>query len=222
MPPAFRNGDLRHADAFLPHPVQIRVIGQADLVGGFDHFFKQGHLVARRIGYAQGAIAPAQRIIAAIIAFHALEYGQHIIPAPATISKLRPMIIILWLAAHEHHTIDRRSAPQHLAARHFNAPPAGTFIRFRRKAPIHRWIANQFGYAGGYAGPEEITAFSACFKQQHLVLTALAQSGSECTAGGAGANDNEVVHRAGHALRSPLNLPSPAWTWRYCGIRLVA
>ena len=124
LPPPLRDGHLRHADTFLPHPVQIRVIGQSDLAGRFDHFFKQGHLMAWRIGNTQRAISAAQRVIAAIIAFHALEDGQNIIPTPTAITQLRPVVIILRLAAHEHHAIDGRCAAQHLAARYFNAPPA--------------------------------------------------------------------------------------------------
>jgi hypothetical protein len=45
------------------------------------------------------------------------EIGQHVVPAPARIAQLPPVVIVGRLPAHVDHAVDRRTAAQHLAPR---------------------------------------------------------------------------------------------------------
>src|SRR5438552_12576334 len=47
----------------------------------------------------------------------ALEERQNVVPTPAAIAKLRPVVVILRLAADVDQPVDRRRAAEHAAAR---------------------------------------------------------------------------------------------------------
>jgi hypothetical protein len=47
----------------------------------------------------------------------ALEEWQDVVPTPAAIAKLRPVVVILRLAADVDQPVDRRRAAEHAAAR---------------------------------------------------------------------------------------------------------
>src|SRR6185295_16127699 len=73
----------------------------------------------------QRARAAADLIRAATIALHAAEDRQHVLPAPAAIAELRPVVVVLPLAAHPHHAVDGARSAEHLSARHRDVAPAG-------------------------------------------------------------------------------------------------
>ena len=52
-----------------------------------------------------------------VIVLHGLEYRQHIIPAPAFIACVTPAVVILALATHVDHAVNRGTPPHDLAAR---------------------------------------------------------------------------------------------------------
>ena len=157
--------------------VLVGIEGQADLFRRRDHHLQQRHLVARRVGDAQQAVAAAELVRAAVVALHPLEDRQHVLVAPAAVAELRPVIVVLRLAADIDHAVDRARAAQHLAARNLDAPPARAFVRLRRVAPVDGRIVDHLGDADRHARPEEVRALGARLQQQHPVGAALASAG---------------------------------------------
>ena len=184
---------LRHADAFLRRAVLVGIVGQADLLGGRDHHLEQRHLVARRVGDPQHAVAAAELVRAAVEAFHPLEDRQHVLVAPAAVAELRPVVVVLRLAADEDHAVDRARAAQHLAARHLDAPPARALVRLRRVAPVDRGIVDHLGDADRHARPEEARALGAGLEQQHPVGAAFRQPAGDHGARRARTDDDVVI-----------------------------
>src|SRR5206468_1977849 len=113
---------LRHRDAFLGLAVVIAIVRNPDGRRGFDEAIVERAALID-IGDLERAAAPAQLIRAAAIALDLTEHGQHVMPAPAAIAELRPMVIVLPLSAHPHHAVDCARAAEHLAARHRNVAP---------------------------------------------------------------------------------------------------
>src|SRR4029077_10400711 len=97
---------LRHADAVLPRPVVILGVGDADLAGRLnERVIKRARLVI--FADPQRPVAAAVFVVsAALIAFHLLEDRQNLTVAPAAIAELRPGVVVLRLAANEHHAVD--------------------------------------------------------------------------------------------------------------------
>ena len=64
-----------------------------------------------------------------------LEERQDVIPAPAAITELRPVVVILRLAANVDKPVDRRRATEHAAARIGNGAAVGAGIGLGLEAP---------------------------------------------------------------------------------------
>src|SRR5205807_1060638 len=79
----------------------------------------------------------------ALVAFHVAENRQDLPVAPAAIPELRPGVVVLRLAPHEDHAVDRRRAAEKLAARNRNATLAGTLLGLRRIQPVGGGIFDQ-------------------------------------------------------------------------------
>ena len=186
---------LGHADAFLRGAVLVGIVGQAHLLGRLDHLLQQRHLVAWRMGDGEDALAAAEFVGATLEALHALEDRQHVLVAPAAISELRPVIVVLRLAADIDHAVDRAGAAQHAAARHGDAPSARAFVRLRRVAPVDGRIVDHLGDADRHLRPEEVRSLGAGFEQQDAMRAALAQPAGDDRARGAGTDDDVVMGR---------------------------
>src|SRR4029077_3404198 len=98
---------LGHADAVLFGAVVVPGVGDADLAGGLDQrLVDRAALVA--FGHLQRSAAAAILLVGiALEALHVAEDRQHLAIAPAAIAELRPGVVVLCLAAHEHHAVDR-------------------------------------------------------------------------------------------------------------------
>src|SRR5581483_8454512 len=188
---------LRHADAFLRGAVLVGVVGQADLFRRLDHQLQQRHLVARGVRDLEDAVAAAKLVGPAVEALHALVDRQHVLPAPAAIAELRPVIVVLRLAADVDHAVDRARAAQHFPARHLDPPAARAFVGLGAVAPVHRRIVDHLGDADRHARPEEIRAFGAGLEQQHAMDAALAEAAGDDGAGRSGADDDVLIKRCG-------------------------
>src|SRR5207302_5426257 len=126
---------LRHRDAFLRLPVVVGIVRDADALRSLDEaVVKRAALVD--IGDLERAAAAAQLVSAAAIALDILEHRQHVVPAPAAIAELRPVVVVLRLAAHPHHAVDRARAAEHLSTRYGNISPAGRGLRFGGIEPV--------------------------------------------------------------------------------------
>src|SRR6185312_10639014 len=111
---------LAHHDAVLLGAVVVAVVADADLARRLDQRLED-RVRGRRIGDPERPVAPAEPVVAAaLVAFHALEEGQHLLIAPALVAHLRPGVEVLRLAAHKGHAVQRARPAEHLAARHRN------------------------------------------------------------------------------------------------------
>ncbi len=167
-PAAIADGRLGHADAVLLRAVIVLGVFDADFAGRLDQrVVDRSGLVA--FGDLQRPAAAAVFVVrVALVAFHVPENRQHLAVAPAAIAELRPGVVVLRLAAHEDHAVDRRRAAQQLAARDGNAALAGALVGFRRIQPVGGGVVDQLGEADRDARPG--MAFPPRFQHQHLVL----------------------------------------------------
>src|SRR6202030_867902 len=72
-----------------------------------------------------------------------LEVWQDIVPAPAAIAELPPMVEILGLAADVDEAVDRRRAAEHPAARVGDRPSGRARIGFRLEVPGEGRVVEQ-------------------------------------------------------------------------------
>ena len=71
------------------------------------------------------------------------EVGKDIVPGPAAITQLRPVVVILGLAANIDHAVDRTGPAQDPAARIGDFPPVKPGIGVRLVAPGQRGVVEQ-------------------------------------------------------------------------------
>ncbi len=189
---AVAGGGLVPAEAFLACAVEIVGGRVAGLARGFQEHFRQRVAVAR-VGHAQRAVAAVEFAAAALVAFAALEVGQHVVPVPALGAQGGPFVVVAGVAADVAHGVDGTRAAQHLAAR----PPQRAVAQRRlgRGAviPVHALLAHQLGQPRGHVD-EGMPVAGAGFQQQHPVGRILAQAVGQHAAGGAGTHDDVVVH----------------------------
>src|SRR6185437_16894049 len=100
------------------------------------------------------AAAAMEVVRPAEIILMALEYGQHIVPAPARQAKLAPAVVVRRLAAHVDHAVDGRGTAQNLAAGIIELPAAEPRLALRRQQPIGPGIADGAQIAGGDMQPD--------------------------------------------------------------------
>ena len=199
--PAVADRGLGHADPVLRRAVVVLGVADADFPGRLDQ------LVVDRAGFVvlsnlQRAGAAAIFFIAVpLVAFHVAEDRQHLPIAPAAIAELRPGVVVLRLAAHEHHAVDRRRAAQQLAARHRDAALAGRRLGLRGIEPVRPGIIDQLGEAD--RDPRPGMAFAPGFQHQHPVFGIGAQPVGEHRAGRPGAHHDVIENLLFHASFSP-------------------
>src|SRR4029077_1099519 len=130
---------------------------------------------------------------------------------PATVAELRPVVVVLRLAADIDHAVDRARPAQHFSARHFYATPTRTLVGLGREAPVDGRQVDHLGNADGNARPEVVRALGARLEQQHAVRAALAEAARDGGAGRARADDDVVI--GGHG-RTNLTHRLPPWQGR--------
>src|SRR5262249_44665007 len=103
--PATADRGLRHGNAVLVKAVVVvRSLDPDGFGGGEEAVIEAPALVAG--GDLQGPGTAPVVVVAAGVAFHAREDRQHALVAPAAIAELPPMIVVLPLSAHPHHSVD--------------------------------------------------------------------------------------------------------------------
>src|SRR5262249_47696801 len=116
---------LAHGDTVLPCTVVVRIVLDADLGRRPDQRLGK-RTAGRRIGYGERTLSAAELVVtAAAVALHALEERQHVAIGPVLVPHLRPGVVVLRLAAHEGHAVDRARAAEQPPARHRDAPSLG-------------------------------------------------------------------------------------------------
>ena len=94
------------AEAFLIDAVVIGVAGKAHLAGRVNERLGQ----RRTLGhphYAHRPVAAAKLARAVLEPFDPAEIGQYVLPRPARISHLCPVVVIFLLPAHEDHAVNQ-------------------------------------------------------------------------------------------------------------------
>ena len=106
--------DLEEARPLVVAVVEVVPARDADLLGGVAKGLEDvpAQPLARDLPLAAGAV---QRALAAEAVLGAAEVGQHVVPAPAGIAELAPVVVVRRLAAHVDHAVDRGAAAEHLA-----------------------------------------------------------------------------------------------------------
>src|SRR5262249_18851039 len=94
--------------------VEVLAILEADLPAGFDRDGADRRPVGLR--GEQRAVLAAYRGLFALPALGRTEIGQAIVPRPAAVAELRPVIIVLGLAADVDQAVDRGGAAKPAAA----------------------------------------------------------------------------------------------------------
>ena len=114
-PPVARE-QLKITDAFLIAAVEVMGAGNAELLGAANDGLHQFASFPR----CPSTIADHRRhgfCCATAVVFGPDEIGQHALPVPAGIAELRPVIVILALAANENQPVDRTRSAKSPAAR---------------------------------------------------------------------------------------------------------
>src|SRR5262245_39717253 len=147
--PAPADGGLRHGDAFLIRAVVIAIALDPDAFSGCKNaIVEPAALIGVR--YDDRPLPPTNVGIAAPIAFDTLEDRQYVLVAPAAISELCPMIVVLPLATHPNHAVDRARSAQHAPARYGDCPPTCAGVGLGGIEPIDPRPINKAGEADRY------------------------------------------------------------------------
>ena len=96
----------------------------------------------------------------------ALEVGQHVVPGPAGIAQLAPLVVVARLAAHVDHAVDRGAAAQHLAARIVERAAVEAGLGLGLEAPVGARVADHVEVADRDVDPE-VVVLAAGLEQQH-------------------------------------------------------
>src|SRR5262249_24113911 len=147
---------------------------------------------ATGIAYVQRASGAVILGSAALLVLRFLEVGQDVSKAPAGISQLFPLVIILAMAADIDHGVERTAAAQDLASR----PEEFAIFQLRLSLSVVGPIAGCLEEFGECRRNMDF-AFAvgtACFQQQHFDGRIFAETVGEHASGRTGADDYVVVH----------------------------
>src|SRR5262249_61491394 len=132
-----------------------------------------------------------------------LEDRCHVLVAPAEVAELRPMVVVLALAADPHHAVDGARAAEHAPARNRNRAKAGAGAGLGRIKPIDARPVDEACEADGDA--RQRMNIAAGFQQQDLIAAAFAEPASERGPRRSRTDDDEIDSMLVHVL-----LPSPS------------
>ena len=109
-------GHLEVAAALVVAPVEVVGLGDAALLGRVAKGVEDLPRHPRRLDppLAAGAVELARTLP---VILRPLEQRQHVVPAPAPVAELPPVIVVGRLPAHVDHAVDRGAAADHPAAR---------------------------------------------------------------------------------------------------------
>ncbi len=194
-PPAA--GLLHPADAVAGagrQMVDIVAVFEPELLARLDHHLAQRWLV----GGARGEERPARAVKCVAAAFPILgllEIGQYIVPRPAAVAELAPMVEILRLAADIDHAVDRAGAAEHPAARIEDGPAVDTGVGLGRVAPGQHRMVEQFHIAGRNVN-QRVAVARPRLDQQHPGRRVLAQPVGQNAPRRPGADDDVIRFHA--------------------------
>src|SRR5262245_18827928 len=127
---------LRHRNAFLVGAVVVVGALDPDALRGLEQALVERTALVD-IGDPQYPAAAALIVGAAVVVLDVLEDREDVVPAPAAIAELCPVVIVVGLPAHPHHAVDRARPAEHFSARHRDAASTGHGLRLRGIEPVH-------------------------------------------------------------------------------------
>src|SRR5450631_3781403 len=143
-------------------------------------------------------------------ALRSLEIRAHVVPTPAGIAQLPPIVEIRRHPAAVDQRIDGTRSAEHPAARPIDAAPVQARIRQGLVLPIDRGVGKGASVPDGCLDPKSLIG-AAGFENQDPVASAGRQTIGKDAAGGAGADD--YVVKAFH-VRSLVFRPRRAMPFR--------
>jgi hypothetical protein len=203
--------DLVEARAFLLDAVEVVVEGHARLHRGAHEVLADG---ARRllVGHLQRTVGAVQRARAALVALGAAEPGQHVAEGPAAAAGALPVVVVLAVAAHVEHGVDRARAAEAAPARLVAAAAVQARLRLgAQRVVVDRRAARQHRHRGGRRAHQDAAAVAAGLDQAHAHARILAEPRGERGASGAASDDHVVeLHRPASFPASSSIAPMPA------------
>src|SRR5690606_6167758 len=197
-PLAVSDRGLIGADAFLLRAIEIVRVGMASLLARLDKGLEENARLAR-IGDAERPLAAVKGAVAVLVAFGALEIGQHIGKTPTLKAELAPEIVVARMAADVDHAVDRGRPAKHLAARPEELAVVQIGLAFGVVVPVDKVGSDELADARRHMD-EKIRILAARLQQQNLVIRILRQPAGENATGAARADDDVV--KAAHGFRS--------------------
>src|SRR5436190_1231025 len=138
--PAIFDRELIRADAPVHRAVEIGIARQTKLPSSLDPS-AAARIVVAKLGYTQLSAAAAIRVLAVLVAFRALEVGQHRTVVPSCSAELRPLVVIAVLSTDVQESVDRARPAEHPTARPLHVTPGCAFagpLAQRRQAAVAR------------------------------------------------------------------------------------
>ena len=187
---AVADGELQIADAVLIAVIEVAVAGEALLGRGRDE--KVGETVVHdRIGDAEFASAATKRALASLVALTALEQRQDIVPAPAGVSQLPPVLVVQRVAANIEHAVDGARPAQPPPPRPIEPPAVQMRLGLGEIAPVVRTGLEQPRHAGRDLDPT-VLGLRTGLQQKHARIGIGGKPVGQDAAGGPGAHDHIV------------------------------
>src|ERR1051326_3059546 len=174
--------------------VDILAVFQTELFAGFENGGADRRAV--RFRGEEWALLAARVAGFALPPFRFAEIGQAIVPRPAAIAELGPMIVILGLPTDVNEPVDRGRAADHPAARVNDRAAIGAGISLRAVLPRQGVMVEHLEEAGRDVN-ERVPVAPAGLDQQDLGRGILGEPVGEHAAGRSRADDDVIrLHRA--------------------------
>ena len=188
--PALADRDPVTAQAFRLRPVEIVGVRQAEFLrrrhpGRLGRMQKGAHILDVERPVAQG---PSFRVDAPLVL---LEVGAHVVPAPAGVAHVAPVVEIDRHAAAVDQRVDRARTADDPAARPVHRAPAEFRIRPGLVLPVHCRIGERAAVADRRADPEGPVGATR-LEDEYPVAPAGGEPVGQHAAGGARADDDEI------------------------------
>ena len=137
------------ADALVGPAVDVLAEGEADFVRGRDDRAADLRRLGK-LGNHQRPIGPPRVVTGGLTtpALRLIEIRAHVLVGPAAIAELRPVIVIVGLAANIEQAVDRARSAEALAAREEDRAPARLRLRLGSIAPGYFRVVEKAQEAG--------------------------------------------------------------------------
>ena len=179
--------------------VDVVPVFEADLLSGLEHRRADRRPVGLR-GEERPVLA-ARRASFALPTLGLPEIGQAVVPRPAAVAELRPVVVILGLAANVDEPVDRRGAADHPAARVDDRAAVGAGVGLGPVLPRQGVVVEHLEEPGRYVD-QRVPVAPARLDQQYFRTGILGQPVGQYAARRAGPDDDVIRLHAPRSLRA--------------------